>query len=386
MCNYLSFILKIIFGKDVIILNILRNLIENSSDNLDGIIDLSNTSTNKIENFQVKRNFVEVLDKNDFKVVKKFINSKKLIHCDFEFNSLQEIGEDTFLELNEIKKMTLQVDYLCLFKERCFNGLNSLETLFIEGMGNASFSTRFLFGLSNLICLEICYSSILKLEKENFDSLPNLNYLKLYSNDIKTIDNSVFSGMRKLNIIELNKNKINSFNKQAFFNMINLEYLCFENFVENSKFNTSYLNRMENLKCLIISNWQNSLINEVCLDNLPNLKFLSVNSNTIPASKNKLIFLEVKSVDQLYNCSFRNFNGLKGLVLKLKKSIIKNINNLRIENLKSIEYFSIEYEDEVERFSKHDFERIFGLQKLQFLKNRQDVSIVNKFISLILWF
>lgn len=344
---------------------------------------MSDTSYNIIENFQIKRNFVEVLEKKDFNIIKNVINCKKLINCDFEFNSLQQIGEDLFFELNEIKKLTLQVDYLCLFKDRCFNGLNCLELLSIEGMGNSSFSKRFLFGLSNLSYLEICYSSILKLEKDVFDFLPNLNCLILHSNDIKTIGNSVFSGMKNLKTIELDKNKIQSFKKQAFFNMSNLDFLYFKNFVQNSILNTCCLNKMENLQCLILSNIQNTLKNEVILNNLPNLKFLSVNSSKIPSSKNNLIFLEVNNVDQLFNCSFKYFSGLKGLGLKIKKSMISHIKNLSIDNLKLVEYFSIECDAESERYNKQDFERIFGLPKLRFLRNQKNVSIVSLYIF---WF
>ncbi|RNA24496.1 TKL kinase, partial [Brachionus plicatilis] len=177
-------------GKDVIILNLFRNLIENRTNNSEGLIDLSDSNSNLLEKFVIKRNFIESFDKYDFEVVKKFINLNQLIHCDFEFNSLQEIQENLFSGLNGIKKFSLQLEEECSLKDKCFDGLNSLESIFLEGIFCTEISKEFFCGLTNLSHLEISYSNILNLGKTTFDELPNLNCLKFISNDFESISDS----------------------------------------------------------------------------------------------------------------------------------------------------------------------------------------------------
>lgn len=358
-------------------------MIEKRSNNFEGLIDLTDSKTNLLEKFEIKRNFVENLNKNDFKKLTKLINSKELVDCDFEFNSLHEIVENQFYDLNGIKKLSLQIDEQCLFQDGCFNGLNSLESLFIEGIGNTTFSRRFFYGLSNLTHLEISYSSISILENKFFDEIPKLNDLKFYSNNLKTICNSAFSGIKNLTILELSKNRIISVQKNAFSNMLNLKFLSLQNFVKNSFQSPSFLNRFKNLECLVLSN-QNIVLNNLKFLDLPNLKFLSISSTIIPQlPDNNLIFLAIKNLNQLSNNSFISCRNLKGLSLRVNRILIDKFQKLKVLNLQSVEYFSIKFEFENEKENIFDCEKIFGLKKQNFVIKEKDITIVklNHFCS-----
>ena len=344
---------------EIEILFLAKNEIEFISLNAFGAIksiktlDLSQNNLNSIETFELNNLTKLILSKNQLSCIKKIL-FKGLINLDYlmlDYNLIQIIEPDSFIDLNNLKYLYLDNNKIKHIENLAFSGLNMLDTL------------------------NLSYNYLEVINQNMFSMLHNLTVLILDSNIINSIDQAAFVYFKNLTTLSLNNNFLDCSNNFIEY-LVNLEELKMENnriknffhFSKNLKklsFKSNYITSLKTglvglLTHLDLSSNRLTKLNNQDFQNLQNLNELLLNEN-------KIAMIESDTFKYLIN--LKTLSLRQNYLLELKNYTFKFLGSLTILNLNNNSISSI-YK---ETFS--------GLSKLEVLGlNDNYLSSLNDFV------
>jgi Leucine-rich repeat (LRR) protein len=228
------------------------NQIENLGLNKNNLVFIENRF-NKLKNLKsLDLSFNLILTIYYFDFNTEFNNFQEL---NLGHNSIESIEPDSFVALNQLKKLYLNMNYI-----RSVNG--------------------FLNGLNNLQTLDLSSNEIIQLNNDDFNCLEQLEDLYLNSNQIEMINNDFFQKMIKLKILRLNSNYLKELDPGLFCNLV---YLYDLNLGMNklSIISSNIFNRLESLERLDLSDNNINLIHRNAFTETCNIDLILLDGNPI---------------------------------------------------------------------------------------------------------
>jgi len=211
---------------------------------------------------------------------------------EIQINIIIEIS----LEINYIKILELSDCKITTIENSTFNGLISLEELYLSFNRIKSINEELFIGLNSLQILDLGSNSLSTLSTNVFSNILNLQEIYLYNNGLCEI-NSIFKRLSNLKKIIYNGNKIKSINKNSFQELSNLENLDLMN---NQITEINFLNNLTMLKELVLCGNKLDTIDFYSFQDLFNLVKLYLNRNQITRINRKEGFKGLTKLKQLY--------------------------------------------------------------------------------------
>ncbi|CAF0708854.1 unnamed protein product [Brachionus calyciflorus] len=319
--------------KEALLTALILNLIVNNGLNESPIIDLSQKDKNNL----IKFNFQclsDGLESNYFDDMDPFVDTSKILECFFDFSNLESLPEKIFVPFNNLNKFGLDLNENGLLSPNCFNGLNKLESIYIDNCLNEYLSEELISGLNGIKNFRIISSKIKTINKNAFKNSKELEEISFSGCALEEINAENFQNLEYLKILDLNDNRIETISKDVFQSLKNLNYLSLRYSLQTS-LRADSLNVLENLEFLSIANdsVKHKWLNLEDL-NLLKLKLISFDSNVIPKFKNlkSLRFMHVEELKILDKNEVVQYD-LRGLAIdgpyNLIESIHKNIDGLK---------------------------------------------------------
>lgn len=211
---------------------------------------------------------------------------------EIQINNIIEIS----LEINYIKILELSDCKITTIENSTFNGLISLEELYLSFNRIKSINEKLFIGLNSLQILDLGSNILSTLSTNVFSNILNLQEIYLYNNGLNEI-NSIFKRLTNLKKIIYNANKIKSINKNSFQELSNLENLDLMN---NQITEINFLNNLTMLKELVLCENKIDTIDFYSFQDLFNLVKLYLNRNQITRINRKEGFKGLTKLKQLY--------------------------------------------------------------------------------------
>lgn len=257
------------------------------------IAEVSLNSLFKYKTLKLQFNLITCIMNEDV-----FNGFKSLKELYLSFNQIDSINLNTFFYLNNLTILRMNN-----------NNLSNIDNLFIN--------------LSNLKTLSLQQNHLKSLNKNSFIGLKNLSELWLNDNDIETIELDIFKNLENLEYLYLNTNKINLIYEKAFEKLVLLKELNLS-FNEINLINDLTFYGLNSLQILLLNN--NNLIqlmNDLLFKNLEKLEALNLSSN------------KIEIIDKN---SFFSLNNLKRLDIRLNPITNCNIEFLVNESCKILQF------------------------------------------------
>ncbi|XP_028981782.1 chaoptin-like [Diachasma alloeum] len=250
-------------------------------------LDLSNNNMRKIPRwaFQNVTSLVILkLNNNVLKDIPNLCSLKKMEEFNFSHNDLQNISQNTFCDLLNLRHIDL-----------AHNQINKItpEVVDIQRVSRSD-QTPFA-NLTNLEYLDISNNNLSRIPRQAFENLTSLLILKLGNNELKNIPR--LCHLRKLEKLNLSGNALHDISQRTFCNSTNLTHIDFSH-NEIAEIIPGVFDKLSSLTTLDLS-W-NKLINVTKVGDsgaLQHLKYLNLAGNVLPV--NLLSFFTSPSVETL---------------------------------------------------------------------------------------
>ena len=218
---------------------------------------------------------------------------------------LTSLQEDDFDGLSSLEQLYLNNNSLRSLDNDIFDGLSSLDQLILFGNSLSSLDGDIFDGLSLLKTLWLNNNSLRSLDNDIFDGLSSLDQLILFGNSLSSLDGDIFDGLSLLKTLWLNNNSLRSLDNDIFDGLSSLDQL------------------------ILFGNSLSSLDGDI-FDGLSLLKTLWLNNNSLRSLDND-IFDGLSSLDQLilFGNSLSSLDGDIFDGLSLLKTLWLNNNSLR---------------------------------------------------------
>jgi len=306
-----------------------------------------------------------------------FLHSKQLELLDLSFNKMNNLPDDIFCSLANLKLLNLThnrisnfgslgiVDHLtghlCLQEleelDMSYNripflsktgvaSLKNLHSLFLQHNLITEVAEISLSALSKLRVIDLSSNYLKSLPSRLFHDSQELRELHLQNNSLSKLNSGLFTGLSKLVILNLKHNEItnDSITSETFVDLIRVVVLDLS-YNRLARINTYTFQSQYSLQILFLNNNEIEFIEDNAFSSLYNLDTLILSSNKLKhlnsftfnglyvLSSLSLSFNELNSLDQ--DC-FKNCSSLQDLHLSnnLFTSIPSAITNLR--NLRSL--------------------------------------------------
>jgi insulin-like growth factor-binding protein complex acid labile subunit len=255
-------------------------------------------------------------------------------------NQIEEIEENSFVNLNQLKELKIESNKVKIIKNEMFFGKSELEILYlyqnyIENIESIPFNT-----LRSLKKLYLFSNKITNIKFGHFIHLQNLDELRLDKNEIGSFDPNTFIGLEKLVNLTLSANKVQKIVDGAFHGLINLTNLDLH-LNDINQIGTNVFTDLTNLNFLNLDSNQISTLKNVQFNskleklsirfnmmtnlneiNLASLQYLIISNNRIQ---------EIKLITLLSNLEYLDLS--QNRLISIKKESFKNLNKLKYLNL-----------------------------------------------------
>ncbi|KAJ0049708.1 hypothetical protein NL108_000565, partial [Boleophthalmus pectinirostris] len=170
--------------------------------------DIPPVSTN-VTMMSLQRNQLEKLKANTFV---KLQNLRKLY---LQYNRIHDVSPDAFRGLYNLTRLYLSHNRISVLMPGVFRDLHKLEWLILENNNIHQMSSLTFSGLHSLVMLVLLNNSLIKLD-DICREMPRLNWLDLEGNLLETIGNASFHSCHMLTVLVLQRNCISHIHDQAF--------------------------------------------------------------------------------------------------------------------------------------------------------------------------
>ncbi|XP_065059670.1 peroxidasin-like [Rhopilema esculentum] len=134
-------------------------------------------------------------------------------------NYISSFPSHIFRELSQLKKLSLGSNKIQRIEQGTFAGLDGVLELALSGNKLSELIPNGFGGLPNLRILTLEDNSIIKIHQGAFAGLKNVATLYLYRNQLSNIPSHAFKGLDRLTELNLGVNRIASIENEAFFGM-----------------------------------------------------------------------------------------------------------------------------------------------------------------------
>ncbi|CAF0785198.1 unnamed protein product [Brachionus calyciflorus] len=304
------------------------------------IVDLSIPENNILKNVYFE--FSKIKGVENFQILNSLINIDHIENLVIKIS--KRLPKEFFAKFKSLK--SLRINLLFHLESECFLGCN-IEDLEIYSHGrDFILNINSLNNLTKLKKLEISNIKIQNFGSKCLSNLNQLNTIIFRECKIDNLSSFCLQDLASLKHLYFKGCLIQKIGKYGF-NSESLRYLnlkestlphCFEPVWLNSLVNLEYLNLG-----LLNQNKRESVTNSIGLKldfeelKLPKLKFLAIDSNVLPVFHNlNLQFLQVNYLESFESINSMNHANLKGLCLKIPKSLFVKIKKDYLENLENL--------------------------------------------------
>ena len=212
-------------------------------------------------------------------------------------NQLAELSAGVFAELTELQRLDLGQNQLTHLPPAAFTGLSSLESLWLNGNRLDELAVGVFAGLSNLKDLLLYGNLLTDLPSGVFTGLPRLESLVLEFNQLSELPSGTFAGLPNLGTLGLGFNQLSELPPGTFTGLPSLEYLYLgANRIELSRGIFAGLSNLESLG--LGSNQLSELPSGIFagLSNLSHLRLAGNQLSELPSG----VFTGLRSLEHLY--------------------------------------------------------------------------------------
>ena len=139
--------------------------------------------------------------------------------------SLRSLDADIFDGLSSLQRLYLYNNSLSSLDADIFDGLANLQKLSLDNNSLRSLDADIFDGLANLQVLSLDDNSLSSLDADIFDGLSSLQRLFLGSNSLSSLDAGIFDGLSSLQRLYLPYNPLSSLPEGTFAGLANLQRL-----------------------------------------------------------------------------------------------------------------------------------------------------------------
>ena len=243
---------------------------------------------------------------------------------DLSANHFTLLPPATFVAVNRLEELRLDLNSITLAAERALLGLEALQVLSLPGNQLTSLPPEFFKDNRLLREIYLQNNSLGVLAPGLFTGLEHLTLLDLSSNDLSSewVNGETFRGLVRLNVLNLAHNRLTKIDSILFRDLYSLQMLNLEN---NKIFyiNEEALSGMYNLHTLILSHNQLKTLDERICNGLFLLSYLILDNNKI----------ETVGADSFKNCSNVEDLNLSGNKLRVVPTAISHLKSLRTLDL-----------------------------------------------------
>ena len=306
---------------------------------------------------------------------------------DLSNKQIEQIDEDTFKELTNLRSVILNVNYIQEIYQETFKNLYNLEDLQIN-VNKIRFLDKDLFkDLRSLISLSLNNNRIEFIPQSIFNNLKNLYEIDISNNEIDRICHEHFSGLTNLKYIRLNNNQIKLVEKGSFDGLENLTGVYLKNNLLK-EINKDLFVGLNNLK---IIDWSNNKIKHIEKETFAGLLSLvevflddnllqCIDKDTFSGVNLKVISLKNNKIRQIERDSFTAQSNLLKIILRdnqiqsIESETFKGLNNLKVINLSN---------NQLQIINKDIFNGLKNLKKIGLSSNQIDSIDKNLFQDLV---
>lgn len=240
--------------EELVKISILLDLLEKRFEERTPIIDLTNTSMNKMEQFFIYSENREDIEETDFDCLKDFIDIDSIRQFHLTHNYLKLMPAKIFANFKYITDLDLNCQLIECVVENNFFLLHNLTSLAIINCSVFNIEENAFSGLKNLKSLVLTMNYIQDIDSKMFTDLENLEHLNISQNVIDEIRENTFICLKSLNCLMLTDNKIEKLHKNAFNGLNSLKTLDLNFNKKDLKIDQSALESVTGLEILDIGN------------------------------------------------------------------------------------------------------------------------------------
>ena len=222
-------------------------------------------------------------------------------------NFLTSLPEGVFQELSKLKRLSLWDNYVTSLPQGIFDGLSSLEDLGLGANSLGSLPSGIFQTLGNLKVLDLDSNPLTHLPKGVFQGLINLERLSLSRTPLSILPDGVFGGVGSLKYLDLGQNALTALPEGVFSGLNALETLeLYENRL--SSLPSGIFRDLGALKVLALDGNRLGSLPERAFSGLSGLYNLQLNDNALSQLPEKVFH----GLDKLGNLQLEN-NALTSL-------------------------------------------------------------------------
>jgi insulin-like growth factor-binding protein complex acid labile subunit len=291
----------------------------------------------ELKNLTLSRNIIESIENDSF--LNEPLESN-ILELYLSENKLTKILERTFMGLLRLKILHLDKNQIEEIDENSFENLNQLKELKIESNKIKIIKNEMFFGETELLILCLYQNSIENIESIPFNTLNSLRTLHLFSNKIRNIKFGQFIHLQNLVELRLDKNEIGSFEANTFIgldSLINLD-------LSANKIKILKKGDFHSLKKVMLLDFHLNDIYQIesnAFIDLKSLKYLNLDSNQISTLKN----VQFSSNLEKFSLNFNFLNNLNEFISNSLKYLHVSNNRLQEINFRTAIMPNLEYLD-----------------------------------------
>ncbi|XP_066302806.1 insulin-like growth factor-binding protein complex acid labile subunit [Branchiostoma lanceolatum] len=312
-----------------------------------------------------------------------------------EKNKFETLPANFFSGNKNLREVGLQNAGLLELQPGCLSNLENLFIVDLSGNQIDNIGAKVFSGCSNLQTLLLSNSQVKSIEPRAFETQEEMLFLMLDQNKLVSVRSALF-GLKNLLTLDLHGNAIVSLNEDDFKDLVMLNSLDLSNNVVENTGGT-----LRNLRSLGILNMNNNRLTKLSFDGMPLLTDISVSNNLLQsmperldvikharlldisnnpilslpgeqfASLNSLLKLDISNISAIQDGGLVQdaLSGLHSLVeLRVESNVLNKVPSQALSAVKQIQILSLSH-NKIATLDENDFVSVSNISNLQLADN-----------------
>lgn len=301
---------------------------------------------------------------------------QELQYLDLSFNQITYLTETGLASLKNLRELNLKNNQITDISEISLSTLNHLQSIDLSNNQISSIPSQLFRSSGELKSLQLQNNSISVLSPGLFTGLSKLSLLNLSHNEISNdhISSDTFLDLTRVVVMDLSFNRLRRINSTMFQSQYKVQVLYLnDNQIEQMEDNT--FSSFYNLHTLVLSNNRIKSLNDFTLNGLFVLTKLFINDNEITqlgdhSLKNCSTLLEIYMQNNLLRSVPSALNILRSLkILNLSSNIIFEIRNASFFGLVHLEEINLS-KNQITNLTIGSLRDLLNLRTLDLSDNR----------------
>lgn len=306
-------------------------------------------------------------------------------HLKIHQSYIPEIQAGAFMKLanKSITVIKLGNNNIETIQPGAFNGLYSLEELYLQNNEIKVIARGVLNSLVNLQTLDISGNLVQEIEEHSFHGLKKMEEIILNSNRLKHLSQTIFASQKQMKYIDLSRNEFKVLPKMIFSNLTKLDTLLLnDNHLQVIDVET--LNRSTNIKCIELSRNNITELNfplpfwfEIInlgynmINQIPRYRFSGWNNLVeLNLTHNRIEFLVLGTFKDLGNLTSLDLSG--NFLSDIKFGLFHGLQNLDVLKLNN---------NKLRQLPGQTFLDLFHLRNLDIAGNQLSISVIEDIVD-----